>query len=857
MSGAPASTLAERLRWLRPLAALGVFGIAALVLHQELARFHLREVLANLAAIPRGAIGIALLLTCVSYWLLGFYDVLALRYVDKSIAYGRALFTAFIAYAFGHNLTLAGFTGAAVRLRLYGSSGLTGVEAATVSAFCSLTALLGLAALAGGSLLLEPAATAAALHFSTGRAMLVGALLCVGVAAYFLWASFARKPLEIRGWALRGPGSVLAAAQLALGVTDFALAGAVLWVLLPLEAGIGFPAFAGIYAAGVTVGLVSYVPGGLGVFEAVVVLMLPQVPIDALLGSLLAYRAVYYFAPLIVGALLFAGDEIRAQRRHLARAQAFASAYVAPLVPQVAATLTFVAGGVLLLSGATPGVDNRIGALRELLPLAILEVSHLVGSVVGLLLVVLAASLRRRVSAAYHIALGLLGAGIAASLLKGLDIEEALLLAVVAAVLVLGRDAFYRPASILAERFTPAWIASIVGVLAATVWVGLLAYAHVDYSHDLWWTFAVHGDAPRMLRAALVVSVGGAAIMLLNLLRPARPEPVTASPAELERARAAVGRSDHTLANAALMGDKRLLFSDDGSAFVMYQVAGRSWVALGDPVGPVERAEELVWRFRELSDRHGGWTVFYQASRERLSQYVDLGLAAFKLGEEARVPLGDFSLEGSARSESRQDHRRAVRDGATFEVVPASGVTSLLPDLRRVSDAWLGGKATAEKHFSVGAFDSEYLRQFDVALVRRAGEVVAFANLWAAGTRRELSVDLMRFGTDAPRSAMDFLFVELMLWGRAQGYEWFNLGMAPLAGLEQHPLAPAWHRVGNFVFRHGEHFYNFEGLRHYKAKFRPVWEPRYLVAPGGIALPRILLDVSALIAGGIKALIAK
>jgi phosphatidylglycerol lysyltransferase len=134
---------------------------------------------------------------------------------------------------------------------------------------------------------------------------------------------------------------------------------------------------------------------------------------------------------------------------------------------------------------------------------------------------------------------------------------------------------------------------------------------------------------------------------------------------------------------------------------------------------------------------------------------------------------------------------------------------------------------------------------------------VAFANLWNTGTKRELSVDLMRFGPSSPRSAMDYLFVELMLWGRAQGYGSFNLGMAPLAGLEQHPLAPVWHRVGNFVFRYGEHFYNFEGLRRYKAKFRPEWEPKYLVAPGGIALPRILFDVSALIAGGVKELFAK
>ena len=424
-------------------------------------------------------------------------------------------------------------------------------------------------------------------------------------------------------------------------------------------------------------------------------------------------------------------------------------------------------------------------------------------------------------------------------------------------MLVIGRSSFYRPASILAERYTPVWVASIVGVIAASVWVGLFAYRNVEYSGHLWWTFAFSADAPRMLRATLVVSVVGAAFLLLNLLRPARPEPVIASEEDLKKTRAAIARSEQSLANAALMGDKRLLFSDDAGAFLMYQVSGRSWIALGDPVGDDRQSDELVWRFRELSDRHGGWTVFYQATPTRLPQYIDLGLAAFKLGEEAHVPLADFSLEGGARAELRQDHRRAVRDGATFELVPAAQVPRLLPELRVISNAWLADKATAEKHFSVGAFDTAYLGHFDFALVRRMGVIVAFANLWSTQTKRELSVDLMRFGPDAPRSAMDFLFVELMLWGRAQGYERFNLGMAPLAGLEQHPLAPAWHRVGNFVFRYGEHFYNFEGLRRYKAKYGPVWEPRYLVAPGGIALPRILLDVSALISGGIKELFAK
>jgi len=149
------------------------------------------------------------------------------------------------------------------------------------------------------------------------------------------------------------------------------------------------------------------------------------------------------------------------------------------------------------------------------------------------------------------------------------------------------------------------------------------------------------------------------------------------------------------------------------------------------------------------------------------------------------------------------------------------------------------------------------VRQFPVAIVRTEGSVSAFATLWVTTDHEEITVDLMRFGPDAPRAAMDYLFVELLLWAQAQGYRWLNIGMAPLSGLEKHPLAPVWHRVGNFVFRYGEHFYNFEGLRRYKSKFNPVWEPRYLVAPGGLRLPRILLDVSVLIAGGVRELFAK
>jgi phosphatidylglycerol lysyltransferase len=265
----------------------------------------------------------------------------------------------------------------------------------------------------------------------------------------------------------------------------------------------------------------------------------------------------------------------------------------------------------------------------------------------------------------------------------------------------------------------------------------------------------------------------------------------------------------------------------------------------------VEEREELVWSFRELADRAGAWSVFYQVSPENLSLYVDAGLALSKLGEEARVRLDAFTLDGSARASLRQAHRRAERDGLGFRIAGVEEVAALLPRLKLISDEWLRTKSVAEKGFSLGRFSESYLRRFPMALVEHSGQLVAFADLWESATHEELSVDLMRHASIAPNSVMDFLFVELMLWGKAQGHRWFNLGMAPLSGLEAHRLAPAWHKVGRLIYRYGENFYNFEGLRQYKEKFLPEWRPRYLAAPGGLAQPRVLLDVTALISGGI------
>ena len=181
----------------------------------------------------------------------------------------------------------------------------------------------------------------------------------------------------------------------------------------------------------------------------------------------------------------------------------------------------------------------------------------------------------------------------------------------------------------------------------------------------------------------------------------------------------------------------------------------------------------------------------------------------------------------------------------------------MLHRLRTVSDEWLAAKRTREKGFSIGYFDDAYLSDAPIAVVRQRREIVAFANLWEGAGREELSVDLMRYASSAPDGVMDYLFIQLMIWGREQGYAHFNLGMAPLSGLENRQLAPVWSRVGALLFKHAENFYNFQGLRGFKEKFDPIWEPRFLASPGGLALPRIIANASALVGRGLRGVISK
>jgi phosphatidylglycerol lysyltransferase len=520
------------------------------------------------------------------------------------------------------------------------------------------------------------------------------------------------------------------------------------------------------------------------------------------------------------------------------------------LTPRVLATLTFIAGIVLLFSGATPAAAHRLALLDRFVPLGVIESSHILGSVAGALLLLLSQGLSRRLDAAYYLTTVALAAGIVASLFKGVDYEEAIGLGLLLLLLRRARPMFDRQAALVATRFSPAWVAAVVAALSASVWLGLFAFKHVEYSSDLWWQFALQSEASRFLRG----SVASATLVLIaaiaRLIGYAPHDVEPPSERDLADAAAIIARQSAAYPNLVYLRDKALLFDDARDAFVMYAVKRRTWVALGDPIGPEAKIGDLIRLFMERCDDFGGTPVFYEVGKEYLHRYADFGLAFVKLGEEARVDLQQFSLDGPQGARFRQVIRRLDKDGATFRVIPIEGVPAEISRLRAVSDDWLAHKTVAEKGFSVGFFDSTYLQRFPVAVIERGGRIVAFANVWPGPGGHELSIDLMRYHRDAPAGVMEALIVHLLAWGRAQGYRWFALGMAPMSGSQRSPVARLRVRAGNFLYEHGGFLFNFRGLRAYKEKFNPVWEPHYLAYPGALTLPGIAADVSALVAGG-------
>ncbi|WP_163100353.1 phosphatidylglycerol lysyltransferase domain-containing protein [Peribacillus alkalitolerans] len=293
--------------------------------------------------------------------------------------------------------------------------------------------------------------------------------------------------------------------------------------------------------------------------------------------------------------------------------------------------------------------------------------------------------------------------------------------------------------------------------------------------------------------------------------------------------------------------DKHVFWTSKKQAIIPYQKVGNKLVVLGDPIGKEEHIKDAIQEFIEYSHTQQLKPVFYQVTPNFLPAYLESGYQLFKLGEEARVPLSDFSLAGKKGAKLRTRKNKFERNGFEFKVVQPPYTEEFVGQIKRISDSWLDGRK--EKGFSVGFFCEQYVSRFPLALlINPEGLPIAFATLAcdANSENRTMTIDLMRYVKESPHGTMDMLFISIFNWCKENGYSWSSMGMAPLSNLETDNKSGYLEKIAQLTFHHGNAFYNFKGLFEYKNKFFPLWEPRYLAYPKG-SLAIILIQIMYLI----------
>ena len=523
------------------------------------------------------------------------------------------------------------------------------------------------------------------------------------------------------------------------------------------------------------------------------------------------------------------------------------------------AILTGFVGIINLYSAVTPGLPARIAILRNIYPFEVRAGSHIFAAMSGFILLTLASRLLRRKKVAWWLAVILSSVSVASHLLKGLDVEETIPAIVLLGLLIGLRKNFTarsdRPSIAQGVRV-------LTGALLFTLAYGTAGFYLMEKQYQTQFslpqavkqTLAIFFTADNagltattrfgsfFITSLYVVAASTILCAVWMLLRPVLLR-VGGTDGERERALNLIkqyGRS--SLAHLCLLPDKSYYFSSSGETVIAYVPKGRGAIALGDPIGASEDLKDAIIEYKEFCDRNDWYPAFYQTLPDNLDLYKNLGFKTVKIGEEAIVDLRTFTTQGKAGKNMRNALNRFTKMGYRVEFYSPPISNELLDKLKVISDRWLQQVQGSEKQFSLGWFDYDYLRGCQIATVENeGGEIMAFANIIPEYKLNEITIDLMRKIENTEHGVMEFLFVSLFQHYKQLNYDGFNLGLSALSGLEENRQAPRLEAGLNYLYRHLNRFYNFQGLHDFKDKFNPRWESRYFIYPGLASLPDVVV----------------
>ena len=639
---------------------------AVFVVQHELRHLRVQDIKQAVRTMPLAQVLAAALCTFLSYGVLFFYDKLAVIQVGyPQISFRKTAFASFCSYVLSHNLGFSAVSGAAVRYRLYRNWGVDPLAITQIIAFCSVTYLLGALSLIGGVFIIDPSAIS---HLKTHISVSETFLRSIGVVFWLFVAGYVGLAFRVREfrfckWVIVLPSVNMAMMQIIVATLEVAATASIAFVLLPSQAGIGFGLFLAIYLMSYTAGLISSVPGGLGVFDGTMLLGLsPYMPIAQILSMILVFRLFYYIIPLFIAGGMFVGHELFLrgdavwvkkknlaqtvsssplsgtlsgvyQRSSLVIRQSEASFSVA-----VATAVVSLCGMLLICLVLLDPTPSAVKVPHDLVHLLQICGNYLL-SLMGVALVGLAIGLAHRVTLAWHTALGLLLFSAVLTFLRGNTIFVPGILGLSALFIVPYRQCYYRRAHVLNESLT---FSTVLCLLLFFGCVVILSLCHTPL--ESWWQIVFSDQVSGLVRVTVALSVLLALLAVIRLIMPGR---VVLFP-WTEHAKTRYCTLADGTPDISYFSPEGFVVGDADKAMLPLHINRGCFVGLGDPVGEREDSISAIWHLRDLAVQEGLKLVFWNVSDRFLSIYGDIGLSVWPLEEKNNryfcYPSADVSL---------------------------------------------------------------------------------------------------------------------------------------------------------------------------------------------------------------------
>ena len=804
------------------IAPLGIiiFIVAIMLLSNEMKNYTYQQILDTLKAIPSIKIIFGLILALSYYVILGGYDVVAFKYINVPLKFKNVVFTCFISNALGNNTGYSMLFGGSIRYRLYSLYNVSMINVTKVLFFSSATIWFGLLIIGGVVFTFFPVDfTDTKLFFASSRPL--GILFLTIVTAYTLLSILKSKPIKFFKWTITFPNIKITLWQMLLATSDWVIASCTLFVLLP-HGEIPYITLLQIFLVAQMLGILSQVPGGMGVFETAIVMMLPQATeSSAVMGALLAYRAIFYFFPLGIALILLATHEFfRAKRRFKVLAR-FYGGRMASLVPQALSISIFIGGAIILFSGVTDVSSSIIHRLDNYVSPVILDCLHFIISVIGIMLLFISRALLLRIKKAHTMAVWLVSLLLPLALVNGYGYEKILTIIVLLAVLIPSKKYFYRTLNIMAPKLNWLWFGAISAVFVASTWLCLFVYSKDFYG---WTNFFDNlfsaSDASRSLRICIGMIITIIIVAVSEIWKRYRYRQVYVGSQNVSKINA---KSHYVYSNYSF--DNKNIFDMNTDSFIMYSQINGNAVVFGDPLGNNKSSRELIWDFKEMTDLKNIRPTFLYLGHKNLKIYDDIGLDIASFGVDANINLKYFDENIDSLRDIKELSSNILKTGYTIEFMDKEEFEKNKKFVGFVDYQW-------EQDF--GNFKN---KMFDISsncadkfiVIKKDNFVSAYAYLLLSKDKYEAFVSNIRYTSDCNKDIFKFIIFSSVVWAKNNEYKWFNLGLTPKVNLNENTILDDNFIKKARIFVFAEHFkYNMNELIEFKSKFNPIWKNKYI-----------------------------